>query len=83
MFVDTDTVFQLAVYFPVDIFQQFGSRLYRLFIALGDTRCHCFMIGYTYFVKLLQVGRVDGYEVDALIQWKSVVISFQQYAIIE
>ena len=41
------------------------------------------MIGYTYFVKLLQVGRVDGYEVDALIQWKSVVISFQQYAIIE
>ena len=41
------------------------------------------MVGYTDFVKLFEVGRVDRDEVDTFVKRQTLVQSLQQYAIIE
>ena len=82
MFVYTYSFFQLIVYLLIDFFQDFLRLLDWLFIGFrsGDDG---FMIGHTYLIELFQIGRINGYEIDALIERKAVVVGFEEHAIIE
>ena len=82
-FVDADTFLQLAVYFPVDLSNQFDGGLYGLFIVVCSPCCYGFMVGHAYLVELLQVGRIYRNKVDALIQRQGIVFGFQQYTVVE
>lgn len=66
-FVNAYTVVQLAVYFVVDFFHEFAGGLYGFFIALRCAGCHGLVVRHPDFVKLFQIGRVDGDEIDALV----------------
>ena len=67
LFVDADTVFQLAVDFPVDFIYQLGGGLHSLFIALRGSGGYGFMVGHAYLVEFFQIGGVYGNEVDAFV----------------
>ena len=66
-FVNAYTVVQLAVYFVVDFFHEFAGGLYGFFIALRCAGCHGLVVRHPDFVKLFQIGGVDGDEIDALV----------------
>ena len=83
LFVDADTLFQLAVHLFVDFGHQLHGGLHALFIAVCGAGGNGLMVGYTYFVELFQVGRVYGYKVDALVQRQCIVFGFQQYPVVE
>ena len=67
-FVNAYTVVQLAVYFVVDFFHEFAGGLYGFFITFRSAGGNSFMVGYTDFVKLFEVGRVDRDEVDTFVE---------------
>jgi hypothetical protein len=81
--IDAYTVFELTVNFIVDLLQQLGSGVNGLFIIPDDARSNSFVIGYTDFIELFEVGRVNGYKVYSFVQRKPVVVRFKQYTIIE
>ena len=58
------TVVQLPGDFPVDFLYQFTGRLYGFFIALRCAGCHGLVVRHPDFVKLFQIGGVDGDEID-------------------
>ena len=59
-FVNAYTVVQLAIYFVVDFFHEFAGGLYGFFIALRCAGCHGLVVRHPDFVKLFQIGGVDG-----------------------
>lgn len=83
LFVDAHTVIQLPVDFPVDFLYKFAGGLYGFFVTFRSSRGDSFMVGYTDFVKLFEVGRVDRDEVDTFVKRQTLVQSLQQYAVIE
>ena len=83
LLVDTDTVLHLAVYFKVYRIHQFDGRLYGFLVTLCSTGSYSFMVGNAYFVEFFQVGRINGYKVNAFIQRQGVIFRFQQNTVIE
>ena len=83
LFIDADTLFQLAVYFLVDFGYQLHGRLYALFIAMRGAGGDGLMVGYTYFVELFQVGGINRDKIDTFVEWEPVVVSFQKYPVVE
>ena len=67
LLVDADTFFQLAVYFPVDGVHQFYGGLHGLFVALCGAGGDGTVVRHAYFIKFLQVGRIDGNKVNPFI----------------
>jgi hypothetical protein len=83
MLIDAYTVFELTVYLIVDLPQQFGGGLYRLFVISDDTRSDRLMIGHANLIELFEIGRIDGYKVYSFVQGKPVVVRFEQHAVVE
>ena len=54
-------------YFVVDFFHEFAGGLYGFFIALRCCGCDGLVVRHPNFVKLFQIGGVDGDEIDALV----------------
>ena len=67
LFVNADTLLQLAVDFPVDFIYQLGSGLHTLFVALRGSGGYGLMVGHTYLVEFFQIGGVYGNKVDAFV----------------
>ena len=83
MLVDKHTVVQLPIDFPVDFFYEFAGGLYGFFVAFRGSRSDRFMVGHTDFVKFFEIGRVDGNEINALVEREMLVQSLHQYAVVE
>ena len=77
LFVDADTLFQLAVHLFVDFGHQLHGGLHALFIAVCGAGGNGLVVGHAYLVELFQVGRINGYKVNAFIQRQGVIFCFQ------
>ena len=83
LFVDADAFFQLAVHLFVDFGYQLYGGLHALLVAMRGAGGNGLVVGHAYLVELFQVGRVYGYEVDALVQRQRVVLCLQQHPVVE
>ena len=57
----------LPLYERINFIHEFAGGLYGFFIALRCAGCHGLVVRHPDFVKLFQIGRVDGDEIDALV----------------
>ena len=64
---DTDAVFQLPVHLIGYLSYQLTGLIGSQFLAISSTS-HRLMFRYTHLIKFLQVGRVDGNEIDSVIE---------------
>ena len=78
-----DTILQLSVHFPVDFFQQLLGRLQGFFRSICYAGGYSFVVGYSDFVELFQVGGINRDKIDTFVEWEPVVVSFQKYPVVE
>ncbi len=84
LLVDTNTILHLAVYFKVYRIHQFDGRIVRFLHRFPLLRkATALWSANAYFVEFFQVGRINGYKVNAFIQRQGVIFRFQQNAVIE
>ena len=79
---DSNTVFQLLVHLISNADNQFCCFFLRHVLAISPS-CHRLMLSHTYLIKLFQIGRIDGNEVDAVVQRNRSVGCLQQHTIVE
>ena len=79
---NTDSVFQLSVHLIGYLPYQFMCLLWSLLLTISPT-CHSLMFRHTYLIEFLQIGRVDGHEIDTVVQRDRSISCLHQHPMIE
>jgi len=80
--IDAHAVLELHVHLVGDLVDELVGLGGRHVVAVS-ARGHGTVFGHAYLIEFLEVGGIDGYEMDTFVEGERVVVGLHQHAVVE